>query len=374
VNEDKASRYHRLKRRSAVALTAITAAGLVVLLAGGSLRVRDVASAISGSGPSGPSTVAIYVLLLMAAYQACTIPVIFFQSFVLDRRYGLSSEPLHLWLVDHSKAALLSGGLALAAAQIVYFALRMSPKWWWAASAASFVAATVLLARFAPTVLLPLFYRLKPLERALLQDKLVALSTRASVPVLGVYEWGLGAKSRRANAALVGTGGTRRILLSDTLLADYTDEEIEVILAHELGHHVNRDILSALVLESAFLAASFALAEMTLSRSWQPLGLTGPSDVAGLPLIVAVGFVLSLAVSPALNAISRRKEHRADQFALSLTSQPTAFMTAMRRLASQNLAEERPSRAALWLFHTHPPLEDRMETAKRFEPASPDST
>jgi STE24 endopeptidase len=373
VNEDKASRYHRLKRRSAVALTAITVVGLAVLLAGGSLRVRDVASGISGEDAFAPSTVAIYVLLVMAAYQAATIPIIFFQTFVLDRRYGLSSEPLRLWVADHAKAALLSGGLALAAAQMVYFALRMSPKWWWAASAASFVAATVLLARFAPTVLLPLFYRLKPLDRASLQDKLLALSTRASVPVLGVYEWGLGAKTRRANAALVGTGGTRRILLSDTLLADYTDEEIEVILAHELGHHVNRDIASALVLESAFLAASFAVAEMALSRSWQLLGLTAPSDVAGLPVIVAVGFVLSLAVSPALNAISRRKEHRADQFALSLTSRPTAFMTAMRRLASQNLAEERPSRAALWLFHTHPPLDERMETARRFEPASPNS-
>ena len=368
MNEDKASRYHRIKRRSAVALAGVTAAGLVVLLAGGSLWFRDVAMAVAGSGVSAPSTVAVYALLFMLGYQLCTLPLTFFESFVLEGRYGLSSAPLRAWIADHLKAAVLLTVFALVGAEIVYLALNLFPRFWWAASGAGFVTALILLARIAPTVLLPFFYRFKPLDRSSLQEKLVSLSTRARVPVLGVYEWGLGAKTRRANAALVGTGSTRRILLSDTLLTDYTDEEIEVILAHELGHHVNRDIRSALLLESGLLAASFAVAEIVLSRAWQPLGLTGPSDVAGLPVIVAVGFLMSLAVNPALNAISRRKERRADEFALTLTAQPAAFKTAMRRLASQNLAEERPSRAALWLFYTHPPLDERMEAASRFEP------
>src|SRR5262245_17418160 len=201
--------------------------------------------AVTGAGHSAPSTVAAYVLLLSLAHQLCALPVTFFESFVLERRYGLSSAALRTWLADHLKAAMLLTLLALAGAEIVYLALNLFPKWWWAASAASFVFALLVIARTAPTVLLPLFYRFKPLERESLQEKLVLLSTRARVPVLGVYEWGLGAKTRRANAALVGTGSTRRILLSDTLLADYTDEEIEVILAHELGHHVNRDIRSA---------------------------------------------------------------------------------------------------------------------------------
>jgi STE24 endopeptidase len=367
VNEDKASRYHRLKRRSAVLLAGVTALGLGALVAGGSLWLRDLAAAVTASTASSPLTVAAYVLLLALAYQLCTLPVTFFESFVLERRYGLSSAPLRAWLVDHLKAAMLLTVLALAAAEIVYLTLNLFPKWWWAASAASFVIAIVVLAKVAPTVLLPLFYRFKPLDRGTLQEKLVSLSKRARVPVLGVYEWGLGAKTRRANAALVGTGSTLRILLSDTLLADYTDEEIEVILAHELAHHVNRDIRSALLLESGLLAASFAIAEMVMARVWQPLGLTSPADVAGLAVIVAVGFLMSLAVNPVLNAISRRKERRADEFALNLTAQPAAFMTAMRRLASQNLAEERPSRAALWLFYTHPPLDQRIEHARQFD-------
>ena len=232
MNEDKASRYHRLKRQSAIALAGVTAVGLVVLVCGGSLWLRDLAGALTASASSSPSTVAAYVLLLTLGYQLFTLPVTFFESFVLERRYGLSSAPLRAWLVDHVKAVMLLTALALAGAEIVYLMLNLLPKWWWAASAAGFVAAIIVLAKMAPTILLPLFYRFKPLDRDTLQDKLVSLSTRARVPVLGVYEWGLGAKTRRANAALVGTGSTRRILLSETLLADFSDADIDFILAH----------------------------------------------------------------------------------------------------------------------------------------------
>jgi STE24 endopeptidase len=368
VNEDRASRYHRLRRRSIVVSAVVTGAGLLLLLPGGvSFLLRNAAMAISGSGSSALSTVAAYVLLLALVHQMCSLPLAFYRSYVLDRRYGLSSEPLRTWIVDHLKAAALVVALALAAGEAVYLSLRWSPRWWWTAAALCFTAGVVLLARVAPTVLLPLFFRFKPLDRAALKERILVLSRRARVPVLGVYEWGLGAKSRRANAALVGTGATRRILLSDTLLADYTDDEIEVILAHELGHHVHSDIRNSLLIESGLVTGSFALAAVALATLWQPLGLDGPSDVAGLPLLVVVGALLSLAVSPALNAFSRRNERRADEFALTLTGQPSAFMTAMRRLATQNLAEERPSRTALWWFHTHPPLDERIETARQFE-------
>jgi STE24 endopeptidase len=241
-----------------------------------------------------------------------------------------------------------------------------------------FVGAMVLLAKLAPILLLPIFYRFKPLERDSLRARLVALSQRAGVPVLGVYEWGLGEKTVRANAALVGTGRTRRILVSDTLLQQYSDDEIEVILAHELAHHIHRDILKALVLETALLLTAFYAAAMAVDAWWRPLGLTSPADVGGLPLLLLTGGAVSLAATPALNAISRFNERRADRYALTITRQPSAFVSAMRRLGAQNLAEEHPSRASLWLFHTHPPLGDRIEAATRFagvseRPARPSS-
>jgi STE24 endopeptidase len=179
-----------------------------------------------------------------------------------------------------------------------------------------------------------------------------------------VYEWGLGEKTRRANAALVGAGATRRILLSDTLLAGYTDDEIEVVLAHEMGHHLHRDVLKGLAAESVALLACFFAAAVALRASWKPLGLTSASDVAGLPVILLTGGAVSLLTTPLLNALSRHNERRADRFALDLTARPDAFIGAMRRMAAQNLAEEHPSRAAFWFFHTHPRVDERIERAR----------
>jgi STE24 endopeptidase len=197
-----------------------------------------------------------------------------------------------------------------------------------------------------------------------LVERLMALSQRAGVPALGVYEWGLGANTRRANAALVGSGSTRRILVSDTLLADYTEDEIEVILAHEMAHHVYKDVSYGLLFESGLLFCSFYAASAALRTSWQSLALSSPSDVAGLPLLLMVGGTVMLAGRPLGHALSRRNERRADRFALALTRQQTAFVSAMRRLAVQNLAEENPSTAAVVLFHTHPPVEERIGAAQ----------
>jgi STE24 endopeptidase len=200
-----------------------------------------------------------------------------------------------------------------------------------------------------------------------LKQRLVELCYRAGVRVLGVYEWGLGDMTRRANAALVGTGGTRRILVSDTLLTQYSDDEIEVILAHELAHHVHRDILKALVLEFVLLVAAFAAAAAVLHASWRAVGLQSPADIAGLPILMMTGGAVMLMATPLLHALSRRNERRADSYALEMTRNPAAFVSAMRRLAVQNMAEERPSSLTLWLFHSHPPIEERIQSARAFE-------
>src|SRR5262249_34560255 len=144
------------------------------------------------------------------------------------------------------------------------------------------------------------------------------------------------------------------------------DDEIEVILAHELGHHAHRDIRHGLLIESVIVLAAFAAAATALQLFWQPLALQSPADVAGLPLLMLAGGIVMLLATPFVNARSRRNEHRADRFALELTERPDAFVSAMRRLAAQNLAEARPSAATLWLFHTHPPFEQRIEAARTF--------
>ena len=370
MNEDKASHYHRLKRRSAVLSVAVTALLLAgFLLSGASAAVADRARHIAGatSGEYSAAAVALYVVAFAVVQELVAFPLALYHGFILERRYGLSTESLAAWLNDHLKAAALGLTLGLGGAEVVYASLWVTPVWWWLLSAASFVVVMVVMAKVAPLVLLPLFYRFTPLTRESLRARLVSLSERAGVGVLGVYEWGLGEKTRRANAALVGTGATRRILVSDTLLAEYSDDEIEVILAHELAHHVHYDILTGLAAEVLLLVAAFFAAATALAFWWPLLGLHAPNDIAGLPLLLLAGGAVSLAATPWVNALSRWNERRADRYALTLTRQPAAFISAMRRLALQNLAEERPSRAALWLFHTHPPIEQRIEAARTFQ-------
>jgi STE24 endopeptidase len=223
--------------------------------------------------------------------------------------------------------------------------------------------------KLAPVVLLPLFFTFKPLQKDGLRDRLTALASRAGTRVMGVYEWTLSDRTKKANAALTGIGNTRRILLSDTLLAEYSDDEIEVILAHELAHHVHRDIWTSVMFDIALTFAGFFAAHQLLQWAVPFFGLQGISDPAGLPVLVLTAAVIGLCVRPLINAVSRSHERRADSFALKMTKNPSAFITAMRRLGQQNLAEDNPSPLVLAFFYTHPPIKERLTAAQRWKPA-----
>jgi len=368
VNEDKATRYHRLRRRAAVVslgVEALVLGGLIVT--GASVALREMAVGLAGGRPV--LVVPVYVALLAAIHEIVVLPIGVYRGFLLERRYGLSRETPGGWARDHAKAVALGFAFGLAGASVVYALMRAAPGWWWVAAATVFAAAAVGLTQLAPVLLLPLFYKLTPLRNEALGARLVELATRAGSDVLGVYEWHLGDRTRRANAALVGLGRTRRILVSDTLLAEYSDEEIEAVLAHELGHHVHRDLWTAVAYEGALLFAGFYSADRALAWVGPAMGLDGPADVAGLPLLLVASGLVSLVLVPVANALSRWHERRADRFALSLTGRPAAFVSAMRRLAAQNLAEEAPSRIVRILFHSHPPIRERIAAAAAFQPS-----
>ena len=372
MNEDRSVRYHRLRRRAAIASTLMGAAWLVGLATTGAAGA--LAARAQGIGASLPSpigrivTVAVFIALIAIGWELLSLPLVVYRNFLLERQYGLSSERLPAWIRDHLKALAVGLLLTIAAGLAVYGAIGLAGDAWWALGAILFAAAGALLSGLAPVVLMPLFYRFRPLERHALRERLVALSDHAGVPVLGAFEWGLGEKTTRANAALVGVGRTRRIILSDTLLEHYTDDEIEVILAHEIAHHVHHDIWSALALETLIVAAALFGAHAAVIRIGGP-GATGPQDLAALPLMTLAAGAVSLLLTPLGNAWSRHNERRADRFALTLTGRPAAFISAIRRLGAQNLAEERPSTTVLWFFHTHPTIDERIAAAKAFEAA-----
>ena len=226
--------------------------------------------------------------------EIASLPLSFYGGFILEHRYGLSNESLGAWLKDQAKSLAIGLGLGVAAASTVYFFIRLSPSGWWLPAGVLFAAVIVVLTNLAPVLLLPLFYQVKPLDREALRVRLLALAERSGARVLGAYEWGLGEKTKKANAALAGLGGTRRILVSDTMLAEYSDEEIEIVLAHELAHHVHGDIWKGLLFESVLVIAAFFVAARALEASIGWLALRGTADVAGLPLLVLAGGAVSL--------------------------------------------------------------------------------
>ena len=368
MNEDRAARYHRLRRRAAVVSAVAGLAGLIALsvtAASPVLAAWAVRRAAPLFWPLRPVVaIALYTGVVALAWEALSFPFAFYRSFLLDRKYGLSSEPLATWLGDHVKALALGLLLTLGCAVAVFATIRLSPQWWWLIATGLFILLAVLMSRIAPIWLMPIFYRFRPLEREELRQRLLALSTRAGVPVLGIFEWGLGDKTSRANAALVGAGASRRIIVSDTLLKDYSDDEIEVILAHEMAHHLHHDIWTALAVETVVVAAALYGAHAAATRIGPALALRGPSDLAALPLMVLAGAAASLLLAPLSNAWSRRNERRADRFALRLTQRRDAFVSAMKRLGAQNLAEERPSPLVYWFFHTHPTIDERIDSAR----------
>ena len=371
MNEDKAARYHRLKRQASIASIVVSVLLLAGLLATGwSIGLRTISESAAGRVvPASWQTavsILVYVLLLSALNEVVGLPLGFYSGFLLERRYELSNETLGAWLGDHVKAfgvgVLLGGGLA----SVVYWCMRASPDRWWLIAGGAFAVLIVGLTNLAPVLFLPLFYSVKPLDRDALRTRLLTLAERAGARVLGAYEWGLAAKTKKANAALAGIGGTRRILVSDTMLREYSDEEIEVVLAHELAHHVHGDIWKGIAFESVLVLVGFFLASRMLDWLAQPLGLRGVDDVAGLPLLLLTAGAVSVVMVPLAHAMSRAFERRADRFALDLTRNPAAFISAMRRLGAQNLAEEHPSRVVQWLFYSHPPMRERIAAAEAF--------
>ncbi len=372
MNEDKAARYHRLRRR-VDALGVMWSGALLggLSLTDGAHVLSDLATALTtGSGASAwwivPARATAFVLLLAILHGLVALPLAYYRGFLLERRFGLSNEHARTWLWNHAKTAALFAIVAVSAAWLTLAARDAWPRGWWLAVWAAFVGASVVLARIAPVVLLPLLFTLTPLRRDSLHARLHALAARVRTTVPGAYEWTMGHRTRRVQAALVGLGATRRILISDTMLADYSDDEIEVILAHELSHHRHHDVWIALACEAVLSIGGLLAASSAVQAAQPVLRLRGPSDPAVLPALLLGAGTCSLLATPLANLVSRWIERRADRGALELTQKPDAFIAAMRRMAAQNLAEERPPRLARAFFYTHPPVEERIRLAREW--------
>jgi STE24 endopeptidase len=358
-----ARRYNRIRRRLGIADFLLGVALLIVLLATGwTARLRDVA--YLGAGQIYVLAVFLYVFMLTVLNSLLGLPLDYY-GFRVEHRFQLSNQTPRSWARDQVKGWLVGLVIGSVLVEMVYATMRSAPRLWWLIAWAAFIVLFVFFAQIAPVVLFPLFYKFKPLENEELKQRLVRLSERAGTRVKGVYEWKLSEKSRKANAALAGLGATRRIILADTLLEKYTDDEIEAILAHELGHHVHRHIPKGILVQAGITFIGFWAANQILHYAMERLHLFEQlADFANLPLLMLVSVVLSVLLVPLLNGYSRSNERQADRYSYTAIPSIVPFISGMNKLADQNLAERQPSRLVEVLFHSHPPIAKRIQAAE----------
>ena len=369
ADSPEARRYNRLRRRLGIAGSVLGLVLLLVLLVTGwTGTLRDVA--YRAAGQNYALAVLIYVVMLSLLGKVAGLGLDYY-GFRLEHQFHLSNQKLRGWAWDQLKGWLVSLVMLAIAVEIVYFLIRQAPQYWWVMAWVVFIVLFLLIAQIAPIVLFPIFYKFVPLDNEELKQRLVRLSERAGTRVRGVYEWKLSEKSRKANAALTGLGATRRILLADTLLANYSHDEIEAVLAHELGHHVHRHIPKSVVVRVVVTFAGFWAANQVLSFAVERMHwFETLADFANLPLLALVSAVLSFLLLPATNAYSRFNERQADRYCFSALPNVAPFISALNKLGEQNLAERQPSRFVEWFFHSHPSIAKRVAAAEAWGAAN----
>ena len=363
----EARRYNRIRRWLGIGEFAISLALLVVLvITGWTFKLQNLAY-MGGLLQSYSLALFVYVIMLLVIGKVLGLGMDYY-SFRLEHRYQLSNQKFRGWAWDEVKGFLVSAILAAILVELLYFVIRQFSQHWWLVAWVGFLGVVVLLAQLAPVVLFPIFYKFEPLQDEELKLRLVRLGERAGTRVRGVYKWHLSEKSKKANAALTGLGNTRRIILADTLLDNYSADEVEAVLAHELGHHVHKHILKSIGVQAAVTMLGFWAANWTLHYAVERRHIfVSLSDFANLPLLVLIFAVLSFLLMPALNAFSRFNERQADRYAFENIASVAPFISSMNKLAEQNLAERTPSRWVEWWFHSHPAVARRVAAAEQWD-------
>jgi STE24 endopeptidase len=373
MNESKAARYQRLRRRARSA-SVLSAAAMLALVA-----LTPAAAWIAGladrlvRGWPGPiasaGALVVVVAVVVAACEMAALPALVYLAIRVERAYGQPEATVDDVIAAKVQGTLVALPLAVGAAAIAAGAAWLVGRWWWTLAGAGMVLAAAVAVRIGPVVFAR-FAGVRPLGRRDLAARLGALAARAGVPLGGIDEWAA-PDPARASAMVLGAGRGRRVVLSAEIARTWSDDEITVVVAHELAHHVYRDVWWTLALDAGLWTAACGVADLVLrSAGLSVHGASGAAFLARLPALALAAGLVWLAATPIRHGQSRRQERRADRFALESTGHVEAFGAAIRRLSARHLAEDRPSIVTRWLYHRHPPIADRLALAETYRQAA----
>lgn len=341
--------------------------GLVIALVLGltPLGARIVAACGRPFGGNWIAEAVLGGLVVVFLGSLLTLPFGAWQHVVL-RRYGLSTQGWRGWTVDLLKSYAVGAVIAAVALLGLYAIARATPRWWWAWGAAGAAALVVLMSFVFPVLVEPIFNRFTPMPAGALRDDLIALADRDGVPVRDVLVADASRRTTALNAYVSGFGATRRIVVYDTLLREASPDEVRSVVAHELGHAKDRDVLTGTALGA--LGAASAVIVVYLLGSWTGLLRRAGIDAIGQPrsiaLLLALAAIAGVLATPAQNLVTRRVEARADTHALELTRDPGTFAAMQQRLALVNLSDVDPNPFEYVLLFTHPSTVRRIAAAR----------
>ena len=316
-----------------------------------------------------PVRALIFLLGFHFALAVVMLPLGYYGGFSLPREYGLGRQAPRAWAVDWIKATLLALVLGSAVGGVfLWTVIGTGANWWWVFGA--FVSVVgVALVFITPYVLVPLFFKMRPLADNDTVERIHSLVNRAGAPVRDVCSLDFSRRTAEANAAVIGIGRSRRVVIADTLLAEFSPREVDAVVAHELGHHIHRDVQRLLLANAVAIWLGLFAASRMAPLALPVLSVPSLGYVPGYPMLLFVVEVYFLVLGPLLSWWSRRLESAADRFALQLTRDPRGFAASMRRIGCQNLIELRPPRWAEVLLGSHPALHRRIQLAESWAEA-----
>lgn len=308
----------------------------------------------------------IFILLISLPEIIIVSPLNFYSSFILEHKYGLSNQTFSKYLIEKLKGLLLTAVIGIPLLFAFYYILRNTGDLWWLILGIFMFFFSVILGQLAPVIIMPLFYKFKEIENESLKSKLLALCAKAGVKIKGIFTFDMSKNTKKANAAFTGLGKTKRIILGDTLIDKFSDEEIEIVFAHEMGHYTKSHIVKMMTLSTVLTFLGLFLTSKLYDILLPAFHLSSRYELAALPLMFLLLSLYGIITSPLSNIQSRKYEWEADTYALETTGDKASFISAMEKLADQNLADKKPNKILEFLFHSHPSLDKRINFAKNY--------
>jgi len=362
---ERAKSYSRLRQLLSLADFVYLFVYLAFLLAAGvSAAMAALSNGLAGPGPAGK---ALYLIAFITLMTAATLPLSFYSGYTVEHRFGLSNQTVGGWLADEGKNLLISIVITVPLGLGAYWLLAHALDFWWLYAALMWTAFGFVLAYLGPVIIMPLFNKFEPIDSADLKHDILELAERARVRVTDVLRTDMSKRTKKANAFFAGLGNTKRIVLGDTLLLEYSRPEILTVIGHEMGHWKLGHLWKNTAARIVGTVGGFYLADRVLRAGAAYFHFSGLDDIAGLPLIILAFMALAVVGMPATNGLSRRFERQADEFELDIVRQPEAAISTFKKLARQNLADPSPHPVIVFLLYSHPPIAERIEMARAFE-------